>query len=95
MNCLEHRPQQRRCRLRRKWRQTTTKVTTKRPTFRRQNRRMWFNLNVQAGDNFTNILLEPFSYESIFCSFSALAVWLCNFLSKKEIGTKAVYVKCW
>jgi hypothetical protein len=33
--------------------------------------------------NFTNILLAAFLYESVFCSFSLLTVWLGNFLVKE------------
>ena len=32
--------------------------------------------------NFTNILWTAFLYESVLRSFSALTVWVCNFLSK-------------
>jgi len=32
-----------------------------------------------SGVNFTNILRATFPYKSVLCSFSLLAVWLCNF----------------
>jgi len=33
--------------------------------------------------NFINILCSNFSYESAFCCFSLIKVWLCDFLAKE------------
>ncbi len=39
-------------------------------------------LGVQLKSKFTNILRAAFSYESVFCNFSLLKIWLYNFLAK-------------
>jgi len=45
--------------------------------------------NIGENDNnLINILPKTFSYKSIFCSFSLLTVWLCNFLAQ-EYGCKS------
>ncbi len=45
-------------------------------------------MKLTLGVNFTNILQAAFFYKSILCSFSLLAVWLCNFW-QKNISAKA------
>jgi len=37
----------------------------------------------QEGVNSIKILLESFSYKSVFENFSLVTVWLCNFLGAK------------
>jgi hypothetical protein len=45
--------------------------------------------NVTAGVNFINMLRETFFYKSLFCSFSLVKVWLCNFFCLNNIGANA------
>jgi len=45
------------------------------------------------GVNFINILLSPFSYESVLHSFSLVTVWLCNFFGARILAQKLL-VKC-
>jgi len=39
----------------------------------------------RGGVKFINILLVPFSYQSILCSFSLITVWLCNFWAQEYL----------
>ncbi len=62
---------------------------------------LWKNISLKAACkmlmklttkvNFTNIFWTVLLYESIFCSFSLLTVWLCRFFWWKKISLKAAH----